>query len=450
MPTDTLFTPLVFRSLTVKNRIFRSNISGRFDNYDGSGNQARINWETKFAAGRRRRDRLVVRAGAPARPHRAELRDDRQRRAHPVLARRSARPSTRTTAGSSCSSVTAAGSATSRASSIRDGLSSTDKADPHARLPVRAMTIAQIKEVVARVRRGRPPRARGRARRRRTARRQRLPDHAVPELGDQRPRRTSTAAALENRARFVLDIVRAIRARGRQRLPPADEDQRRGSQRRAGAVQARAVGEHAGGIASRCASGWKQAGVDAIHVSIGSFFPHPMNPAGVDLPVDELAKTYDSLISSGERTFLQLPAVPWRQRARSRGGRGTRRAGDATRSRAANLPDCAGHQAAVSVPVICTGGFQTASVIRAGHRARRLRRGEHRAAADRQQRPGPAVRRRRGPAAPSPCTLLQQVPRQRRREPARLLRRDAIRVARGDDARRSWRCSTRRRSGEGG
>ena len=27
-----------------------------------------------------------------------------------------------------------------------------------------------------------------------------------------------------------------------------------------------------------------EAGVDAIHVSTGSFFPHPRNPAGVDLP----------------------------------------------------------------------------------------------------------------------------------------------------------------------
>src|SRR3712207_1035309 len=48
---DVLFQPLQFRNLTVKNRIFRSNISGRFDNYDGSGNQARINWELKFARG---------------------------------------------------------------------------------------------------------------------------------------------------------------------------------------------------------------------------------------------------------------------------------------------------------------------------------------------------------------------------------------------------------------
>jgi len=48
---DVIFEPLKFRNLTVKNRVLRSNISGRFDNYDGSGNQARINWEAKFAEG---------------------------------------------------------------------------------------------------------------------------------------------------------------------------------------------------------------------------------------------------------------------------------------------------------------------------------------------------------------------------------------------------------------
>src|SRR5687767_12321978 len=51
MAFEPIFQPLKFRNLTVKNRIFRSNISGRFDNYDGSGNQARINWEVKFAKG---------------------------------------------------------------------------------------------------------------------------------------------------------------------------------------------------------------------------------------------------------------------------------------------------------------------------------------------------------------------------------------------------------------
>ena len=39
MAFDAIFQPLTFRNLTVKNRILRSNISGRFDNYDGSGTQ---------------------------------------------------------------------------------------------------------------------------------------------------------------------------------------------------------------------------------------------------------------------------------------------------------------------------------------------------------------------------------------------------------------------------
>jgi 2,4-dienoyl-CoA reductase-like NADH-dependent reductase (Old Yellow Enzyme family) len=51
MADNILFRPLKFRNLTVKNRIFRSNLSGPFDNYDGSGNQAGINWEVKFARG---------------------------------------------------------------------------------------------------------------------------------------------------------------------------------------------------------------------------------------------------------------------------------------------------------------------------------------------------------------------------------------------------------------
>src|SRR5687768_11793323 len=51
MANDIIFEPLAFRHLTVKNRIFRSNISGRFDYYNGVGTQARINWEEKFARG---------------------------------------------------------------------------------------------------------------------------------------------------------------------------------------------------------------------------------------------------------------------------------------------------------------------------------------------------------------------------------------------------------------
>jgi 2,4-dienoyl-CoA reductase-like NADH-dependent reductase (Old Yellow Enzyme family) len=51
MNNAAIFKPIKFRNLEVKNRIFCSGISGRFDNKDGSGTQTRINWEEKFARG---------------------------------------------------------------------------------------------------------------------------------------------------------------------------------------------------------------------------------------------------------------------------------------------------------------------------------------------------------------------------------------------------------------
>src|SRR5690606_18530735 len=103
-----------------------------------------------------------------------------------------------------------------------------------------------------------------------------------------------------------------------------------------------------------------EAGVDAIHVSTGSFFPHPMNPKGRDLPIDDLERAYDTMISSGERTFLNYLLF------RGVTGRIARRAwndaaGDPDRIEGANLPDARAIKQAVTVPVICTGGFQTAS-----------------------------------------------------------------------------------------
>jgi 2,4-dienoyl-CoA reductase-like NADH-dependent reductase (Old Yellow Enzyme family) len=44
-----IFEPLRVRSLTIKNRTIRSSVSGRFDNYDGSGTEIRMHWDVKFA-----------------------------------------------------------------------------------------------------------------------------------------------------------------------------------------------------------------------------------------------------------------------------------------------------------------------------------------------------------------------------------------------------------------
>ncbi|MEB3829497.1 NADH:flavin oxidoreductase [Phormidium sp. CCY1219] len=51
MKSDIIFAPLQCRNLTLKNRILRSNTYGNFDNPDGTGTTARLKWEEKFARG---------------------------------------------------------------------------------------------------------------------------------------------------------------------------------------------------------------------------------------------------------------------------------------------------------------------------------------------------------------------------------------------------------------
>ncbi len=49
--TDVIFQPLRRSEPEVKNRVFRSSVAGRFDNYDGSGTDVRLRWDLKFARG---------------------------------------------------------------------------------------------------------------------------------------------------------------------------------------------------------------------------------------------------------------------------------------------------------------------------------------------------------------------------------------------------------------
>jgi 2,4-dienoyl-CoA reductase (NADPH2) len=105
----------------------------------------------------------------------------------------------------------------------------------------------------------------------------------------------------------------------------------------------------------------EEAGVDGFHISTGGAFPHPRNPPG-KMPLADLAKTYDSMVSSGRHTFRNLvafrvPPLKW----------GMQKWWELPlhgKFEGRTLPDAEAVKRAVGVPVLCAGGFQTASVIR--------------------------------------------------------------------------------------
>jgi 2,4-dienoyl-CoA reductase-like NADH-dependent reductase (Old Yellow Enzyme family) len=358
MAYDAIFQPLRFRNLTVKNRIFRSNVSGRFDNYDGSGNQARINWETKFAKGG---VGAIISSFVPVHlrgrivPNYAMIDHDRH---IPFW-----RAVGKAVHEHDCKFILQL-SHSGRQRDINGieyptGLSSTSKADPIHGFRCEAMTKAQIGETVAAFAEG--------ARRAREAGLDGVELHGAngylitqflsSAIND---RKDEYGGPLENRARFVLEVVRAIRAKvGRDfhlqmKISAQEFDD---------AVAFLGMGPSGNTLAEsvQVCKWLVEAGVDAIHVSTGSFFPHPRNPAGVDLPVEDLVKSYDTMISSGERTFANF--LLFKGAGPLARNRWNEAAGPPDEIEGKNLPDARAIKAAVDVPVICTGGFQTASVI---------------------------------------------------------------------------------------
>ena len=104
----------------------------------------------------------------------------------------------------------------------------------------------------------------------------------------------------------------------------------------------------------------EQAGADAIHVSRGNTFPHPDNPAGA-FSAKDVVQTYDVLLSSGTLTFrnyVLFKTWPIYKVFERRAGRTVEQLEGASLGDARRIKD------AVSIPVIVTGGFQRASLIR--------------------------------------------------------------------------------------
>jgi 2,4-dienoyl-CoA reductase-like NADH-dependent reductase (Old Yellow Enzyme family) len=353
-----VFSPLQFRSLKVKNRIFRSNVSGRFDNYDGSGSQARINWELKFArggVGAIISSFVPVAARGRIMPNYATIdRDDRlpfwKELVKQVHGESDCKYLIQLSHGGRQRDVPGI--------EFAKGLSSTDRKEPLHGFECERMTTAQIRDAVTEFAQG--------ARRARQAGADGVELHGAngylitqflsSAIND---RKDEYGGDLQNRARFVLDIVRAIRAEvGRdfhlQMKISAIEYNN-------ALLDDEGTGNTLEDSIQVCR--WLEtAGVDAIHVSTGSSFPHPRNPAG-ELPLDELRKTYDTLLSSGTLTLRNYLFFRGRVTAAVFKRRWDRARGDMKNVEGLNLPDAHRIKQAVGIPVLCTGGFQTAPVI---------------------------------------------------------------------------------------
>lgn len=367
---DVIFEPLEFRNLRVKNRIFRSSISGRIDNYNGTGTRARINFERQFArggCGAIISSHVPIHVSGRILPQYATIdHDDRipfWRALADAVHEHDCKFILQLSYGGRQQDIEGVENWQDDAP-LGLPWSSTSRPDAVHGLRGRAMTVSQIQQVIGWFVDG--------ARRARAAGCDGLELHSAngylftqflsSAIND---RRDEYGGSLENRARFFREVVRAIRREVGSdfflmaKLGAVDEDNAVFPWRKRGNTLEDAC---------QVARWLEEDGVDAIHVSVGSFFPHPKNPAG-PFPVEIARRTYQSLIASGTHTFRNfllfryLPGLfrfLWQRTLDFLGEDGR-----VIPERVEGLST--GHsrviRSAVKVPVLVTGGFQTADGI---------------------------------------------------------------------------------------
>jgi 2,4-dienoyl-CoA reductase-like NADH-dependent reductase (Old Yellow Enzyme family)/FAD/FMN-containing dehydrogenase len=355
---DPIFEPLEFRNLTVKNRIFRSSVGGRFDNYDGTGSYARLNWEERFARGG---VGAIVSAFCPVTaegahcPDFATIEDDDRIPFWREVGRR--------VHAHDCKFILQLHHCGRQRdlASVRNAdkaaLSATNRRDPLNGFPARAMSKAEIQEVVKAFIAG--------ARRAREAGLDGVELHGAngylltqflsSAIND---RKDEYGGDVENRARILVEIIEGIR---NQVGSDWHVQVKLNAEDRGAAVfpWLKPGNEIEDAIAiARLAV---EAGTDAIHVSAGNAFPHPDNPPG-PLPLKLLKSTFDTIISEGSKTFLNYLLLRYRPTRWIYGKIWARTQSADFQGELAPL--AARIKAAVDVPVIVTGGFQRASLIR--------------------------------------------------------------------------------------
>jgi 2,4-dienoyl-CoA reductase-like NADH-dependent reductase (Old Yellow Enzyme family) len=359
MENDIIFQPLKFRNLTVKNRLFRSNISGRWDNYNGSGSQTRINWEESFARGG---VGAIISSFCPVHirgrilPNYAMMDNDDKipfwRKVGEAVHQHDCKFLIQLSHSGRQRDVPGV------ENFMQPALSSTSKNDSFHGLLCQAMTVEQIHELVGYFAQA--------ARRVREAGLDGIELHAShgylftqflsSAIND---RKDEYGGSLENRARFLIDVIKAIRAEVgndfhlQAKLNAVDFGDALYPWEKKGNTLEESI---------QIMKWAEAAGVDAIHVSIGSIFPHPLLPPG-GFPPDELNWWYGGMVSSGVRGYLNYTMFHfkvlrpiflyfWNRTKKSHP------------IEAVSSEYCGQAKKQLTVPVINTGGYQDASVIR--------------------------------------------------------------------------------------
>lgn len=352
-----IFTPLQMRNLLVKNRIFRSNISGKWDNEDGTLTQTRINWECLFAEGG---------VGAIISSYVPVLLSGRIIAGYATIHSDQMIPLWETLVKAvhqyECKYIMQL-SHSGRQMDLpgvhnqhRPNLSSTNRSESLHGFPSQAMTLSEIDHMIDSFAKA--------AWRAREAGADGIELHAAngylftqflsSGIND---RTDNYGGSLFNRARFLLDVIQAIREKvGRDyhlqiKISAVDHNNVLPWERKGNGLDE---------TVQICK--WAEsAGVDAIHVSMGSLFPHPLNPPG-DFHFNTIASTYDAMLASGAGTMRNYmmfryahlrPIFSWIWN-RMKKGRAVQGVG---------AQEAQAIRRAVSIPVICTGGFQSRSLV---------------------------------------------------------------------------------------
>lgn len=358
MATDIIFEPLKFRNLEVKNRIFRSNISGKFDYYNGDGNQARINWENKFARGG---------VGAIISSHVPISVRGRILTNYAIIDDDNKIPFWREVGKNvhhyDCKYIMqlSHGGRQQDAGGIENAFhrafSSTSKTDSFHGLLCKAMTRDEIKMVVDQYAQA--------ARRAREAGLDGVELHACngylinqflsSGIND---RKDEYGGSLENRFRFLKEIMQAVRREigddWHFQVKISAED------RNNALIPWEKKGNKLEDSIQVCK--WvEELGADALHISMGSTFPHPLNPPG-GFPIEHAARAYGGMIPSGVLTFRNFVLFRYRMLRPIFNFLWNRTKPDEVEG--INVDEAFEIKKHVSIPVLCTGGFQTASFIR--------------------------------------------------------------------------------------